>query len=167
MAVPRLYITISQVLTGLRPFHHILARTPVPAVMRGERPKKPLGAESLGLSNALWELLQQCWNESASSRPTAQRLFGHLSSVSHTWVPPLVYPVIVTGVPSTADGDSSSLRASLDISQVVGTVNKRFACVCCRSAALPVSQNVPLLFFFKVGSSVYIILMLVWYCCWL
>ena len=134
--------------------------------MRGERPNKPLGAESLGLSNALWELLQRCWSESASSRPTAQQLFDYLSSASRTWIPPPVYPAMVTDIPSTADGDSTSLRASLCISQVVGTVHKRFTCVCCRSASLPVHSNAPLLLFL-FGSSVYTILTLVRCCCWL
>ena len=37
----------SQVLTGLQPFHHMFAYTVVSAVLRGERPEKPLDAESV------------------------------------------------------------------------------------------------------------------------
>jgi len=84
----------SQVLTGFRPFHRLYTFQPVPAVLRGERPERPLDAESLGFSHELWGLVQLCWSESSSTRPTAQRLFNHLSSASHSWVPPLVYPVI-------------------------------------------------------------------------
>jgi len=34
-----------------------------------------------------------CWNESPSARPTAQELLRHLQDNSHTWVPPLEYPI--------------------------------------------------------------------------
>ena len=88
-------IDTSQVLTGLRPFYHLHAYSPVFAVVRGERPEKPLDAESLGFSDGLWELVQLCWSELSSARPTAQRLFDHLSEISLTWVPPLVYPAPV------------------------------------------------------------------------
>ena len=77
----------SQVLTGLRPFHRLYTYEPVPAVLRGERPERPLNAESLGFSCELWGLVQLCWAEASSTRPTAQRLFDHLSSASHTWAP--------------------------------------------------------------------------------
>jgi len=83
----------SQVLTGLRPFHGLCAYEPVPAILRGQRPEKPIGAESLGLSCDLWGLVQLCWSESSSIRPTAQRLFDHLSLASLAWAPPPMYPV--------------------------------------------------------------------------
>jgi len=103
----------SQVLTGLRPFHNIFAYTSVPAVLRGERPEKPLDAESLGISDTLWELMQLCWSESTSTRPTAQRLLGYFSSDSLTWVPHSVYPAITIDTFSIADSDSlDSLRTS-------------------------------------------------------
>src|ERR1700753_867760 len=85
-------LTTFQVLTGLRPFHHIAAYTPVFAVMRGERPRKPLDAESLGFSETLWDLVRLCWSETSSTRPTAQCLLDYISPASHSWTPPLVYP---------------------------------------------------------------------------
>ena len=94
-----------KVLTGLRPFYHFSAYTPVPAVLRGERPEKPREAESLGFSQALWGLVQSCWSESSSARPTAQQLFDYLSPASLTWVPPLEYPV---GIGGGGINDSSS-----------------------------------------------------------
>ncbi|KAF9651394.1 kinase-like protein [Thelephora ganbajun] len=100
-------MVIYEVLTGLRPFHHIFACTPVPAVLRGERPMKPLDAEALGFTDTLWELVQLCWIESSSARPTVQQLLGYLSSASRTWIPPPVYPVIVTDAFSTTDTESS------------------------------------------------------------
>ena len=103
----------SQVLTGLQPFHHMFAYTVVSAVLRGERPEKPLDAESLGFSDALWELIELCWSESISVRPTAQMLLDFLSSASLTWVPPSVYPSIAIDTLSITYSDSSdSLRTS-------------------------------------------------------
>lgn len=95
----------SQVLTGLRPFHHLSIWGIVLAMVTGERPRKPHDAKSLGLSDLLWELVESCWSQESSDRPTAQQLFDHLSDVSHTWVPPMVYPAIG----SDSDSDSSHL----------------------------------------------------------
>ena len=94
-----------QVLTGLRPFHRLSIWGIALAVMMGERPGKPDEAKSLGFSDSLWELVQSCWSEESSDRPTAQRLLDHLSDVSNTWVPPKVYPAIR----SDTDSDSSGL----------------------------------------------------------
>jgi len=103
-----------QVLTGLQPFRRPHGYTPVPAVLRGERPEKPLDAGSLGFSHELWGLVQLCWSTSSSARPTARVLLDYLSSASLTWILALVYPgcgIISSG---TTDSDSSgSLGASL------------------------------------------------------
>ena len=92
------------------------------AVLRGERPGKPLDAESLGFSDALWELVQLCWSESSSTRPTAQRLLDHLSIASPTWVPPPVYPIVAIDTPSTTNSDSSfnSVPGEFDMRGVGG-----------------------------------------------
>ena len=65
----------------------------VVAVEKGGRPKKPNNAESLGLSDTLWRLIQTCWSESPSARPTAQQLLRYLEDASRDWTPPLNYPI--------------------------------------------------------------------------
>ena len=91
--------------------------------MRGERPRKPLDAESLGFSETLWDLVRLCWSETSSTRPTAQCLLDYFSSASLSWTPPLVYPSAVTDDP-TIDTDSWSFSGlPLEISQGVGGVD--------------------------------------------
>ena len=85
--------TRHQVLTGLRPFHHLGPYAVVIAAQKGERPRKPETAESLGLSGPLWRLIRKCWSKSPSARPTAQQLLRHLEVASRTWVPPHEYPI--------------------------------------------------------------------------
>ena len=107
--------TWSQVLTGLRPFYRKFPPTAVPAaILKGERPERPLDAESLGFSDALWELVESCWSESMSARPTAQRLFDCLSPASLAWIPPPVYPVASGDIEdTTSSGSSGSLGKPL------------------------------------------------------
>ena len=100
----RSLIYLPKVLTGLRPFHHLCSYSPVPAVLRGERPEKPLDAESLGFSHTLWGLVQLCWSESSSTRPTARQMLDSLSPTSLTWVHPPKYPIDAGDI---TDSDSS------------------------------------------------------------
>jgi len=81
--------------------------TPVPAILRGERPKRPLDAESLGFSDALWQLAQSCWSESSSDRPTVQQLFEYLSLAALDWVPPPVYPAVAIDADEITGSNSS------------------------------------------------------------
>ena len=100
-----------QVLTGLRPFYHFHAYksvfTTAFAILRGERPAKPLDAESLGFTATLWGLVELCWSELGSTRPTARQLFDYFSSPSLTWDPPPVYPAIKADAFNIANSDSS------------------------------------------------------------
>lgn len=77
-----------QVLSGLPPFFHLWSPVVACAVLVGERPKQPPNASSLGFTNTLWGLLQSCWSESASARPTSQQLLDYLQPASLTWIPP-------------------------------------------------------------------------------
>jgi len=85
--------TQHQVLTGLRPFHDLGTYAVISVVQRGGRPRRPPHAVTLGFSDALWRLVRMCWSKSPSDRPTAQQLLRCLEDASHTWVPPLEYPI--------------------------------------------------------------------------
>ena len=73
----------------------------VVAVHKGERPRKPDNAGSLGFSDTLWQLTRACWSESPPARPTAQQLLRYLEDASRDWTPPLEYPI-----PDDLDGEA-------------------------------------------------------------
>ena len=52
-----------------------------------------MNAEALGFSNELWRLVLRCWDKSPPARPVVQELLRCLQDASHTWVPPLEYPI--------------------------------------------------------------------------
>jgi hypothetical protein len=84
------------------------AFSPVIAVVVDRlRPEKPLRAELLGFSDTLWELVELCWSESRSTRPSAVQLFDDISAAAaRTWNPPSVYPIEVN-TDGTTGADSS------------------------------------------------------------
>lgn len=53
-------------------------------VNKGSRPSKP-DAESLGLSNLVWRLAEDCWDHKAEDRPRAAEVRARLESALHSW----------------------------------------------------------------------------------
>ncbi|KAF9783954.1 kinase-like domain-containing protein [Thelephora terrestris] len=102
---------IYEFLTGLRPFPHVQAPPLILAILDGVRPEKPPHAESFGFSDTLWGLLQSCWSERSSTRPTAGELLDHIVSISPSWIPPTVYPAVMTDI--AASNLPNSLSATL------------------------------------------------------
>ncbi|KAJ8083342.1 Rho guanine nucleotide exchange factor [Marasmius tenuissimus] len=63
-----------EIFTGLQPFPELANEMAVALhVVQGKRPSKPKGAPEL--SDAMWALMNACWDATPSSRPTA----GHVS----------------------------------------------------------------------------------------
>lgn len=110
-----------QVLSGLLPFHQLRSLVVASAVLSGGRPGRPSNASSLGFTDTLWGLLQSCWSESVSARPTAMQLFDYLRPAALTWVPPPaeLYPTTEEAV----DTPSS------DIFEVSGATCSRALCM--------------------------------------
>ena len=57
-----------------------------------KRPGKALDASPFGFIDALWGLLQSCWSESASVRPSALQFLEYLRPASRARVPPKSCP---------------------------------------------------------------------------
>jgi len=79
-------MTILEVVTRHRPFHHIETNVVYTHVLDGNRPERPTGV----FSNALWELLLQSWNEEHESmlprRPPISLIHAQLEQEAGTWI---------------------------------------------------------------------------------
>lgn len=64
-----LSMTTYQILTGKRPFLPRRKARIICAAISGERPVKPEDAEEIGMTVALWDLLEECWREDRTMRP--------------------------------------------------------------------------------------------------
>lgn len=62
-------MTVYQVLTGERPFFSKREPEVIHAVISGERPPKPENADIIGMTKAVWDLLEVCWREDRATRP--------------------------------------------------------------------------------------------------
>jgi len=62
-------MTVYQVLTGQWPFYPKREAEVVLAVVSGKRPPKPENAEEIGMTEAVWELMNECWREDRTKRP--------------------------------------------------------------------------------------------------
>jgi hypothetical protein len=49
-------------------------------VMSGARPEKPLGSLDLGLTDGVWAMMQECW-DNAGRRWTISRIVSYLESL--------------------------------------------------------------------------------------
>ena len=57
----------------------------VNAIMEGVRPKKPMGAKWLGLSDELWETVERCWLEDRNARPGVDDILSSLNDAVLFW----------------------------------------------------------------------------------
>ena len=55
----------------------------------GRRPSRPEEARALGLSDAIWEVVEKCWQKEREERPTISHVLqrlqdaGHIVNISH------------------------------------------------------------------------------------
>jgi hypothetical protein len=69
----------SQVFTSQLPFFaHRHDSQVIFQVMSGVRPKRPIQANSLGLSDPIWDLAQTCWHADRTRRPSASFALSRL-----------------------------------------------------------------------------------------
>ena len=71
-----------QLYTGTVPFPNNPDPTVILKVTKGERPPKPITAEELGLTSAVWELTKRCWQKSPAKRPGTAEVLAYLESMS-------------------------------------------------------------------------------------
>ncbi|KAF9645564.1 kinase-like protein [Thelephora ganbajun] len=75
-----------QVLCGNAPYCEITNEGAlINTIMRGDRPQKPKGAEDLGFTKGLWEIIQRCWLADASERPDVKDVLFQLNYAEWSW----------------------------------------------------------------------------------
>ena len=77
---------VDQVLLSKAPYWEIAGENEViEAVIEGVRPKKPHAADSFGITNGLWRIVERSWMVDAQARPDVKTMLGHLSHAASTW----------------------------------------------------------------------------------
>ena len=94
-------MTVYQVLTGEFPFYPRREFEVIHAVINGERPPKPENAEEIGMTEAIWGLMEECWKEDRAERPVMPEVLRRFREI--------------TGETKTIDTGAESAMLRLDI----------------------------------------------------
>ena len=125
-------VVIYEVLTGFQPFYEqrygIFELTY--HVVRGSRPVKPENAEQIGFGGGIWELVEECWSQESTRRPTIQRVLAHLTRVATS-------SAIVGPTPEEP-------CESMEDSEEFGFSSKRFILSACDRSHLGTQGNIRL-----------------------
>ena len=78
-------LTICQILTGEQPFRGIKSLELALHISTGSRPPKPEDAETIGISEPLWKLIQKCWEGDKARRPQIQEVVDGVTSAAANW----------------------------------------------------------------------------------
>ena len=55
------------------------------ATLSGIRPSKPANAETVGISESLWELIQKCWDGVSGWRPQIREVVAGVGRAANNW----------------------------------------------------------------------------------
>ncbi|KAF9647120.1 kinase-like protein [Thelephora ganbajun] len=75
-------MVIYQVLTGTLPFGKRSGPDVTFKVLGGDKPPKPANALELGLSDKVWELLEDCWQTERTLRPSVKDILGRVKAAA-------------------------------------------------------------------------------------
>ena len=75
-------MTVYQVLMGEWPFYPRREGEVILAVISGERPPKPENAEEIGMTEAVWDLIRDCWKEDRTARPTITEVLKRFCEIT-------------------------------------------------------------------------------------
>lgn len=73
-----------KVFTGKMPFPDSINVHVIIMISRGERPSRPSGSETLGLTTALWRLTEECWNQNPERRPDIVNILRRFQAIVDT-----------------------------------------------------------------------------------
>ena len=79
-------VALPQVLCGHKPYVEITSDVSLMnAIMEEVRPEKPERAACLGFTQNLWRMLEQCWLEDRSARPSVEDILPCLNDAALHW----------------------------------------------------------------------------------
>ena len=82
------------------------------AIMEGVRPEKPEHAARLGFTQDLWRMLEQCWLEDRSARPSVEDILPCLDDATLHWE---------VGAADPGNDDSGPASAQTQLSPQTGS----------------------------------------------
>lgn len=85
-----------QVLTGAPPWTGLRPEAILYKVVNGDRPERPPNSHNIGLRDNVWNLLRECWLQSAVHRPQVSVVVKFLNEASSHWI-----PVMQEGLPAS------------------------------------------------------------------
>ena len=74
-----------QVLCGYPPFRVSTNEGVIMDVMEGGRPRKPESVGSLGFTDELWRIVEQCWSTDIEARPDVRDVLSSLTHAARSW----------------------------------------------------------------------------------
>jgi serine/threonine protein kinase len=118
--IPEYLTSRLKVLTGAHPFVEITRSHSINihVVMHGKRPVRPANSANMGISDAMWQLLQSCWTADSAKRPGVKVVRKFLQQATPTWefLPPMQAPA----------HDKDDTRTETASSTSSGTMRRRY-----------------------------------------
>lgn len=78
----------AQVMAGLLPFSLNSTYAVMNKVLSGVRPDRPMDAVSIGLSDDLWDIVEDGWKQQCAERPTIHAALTRMNRITQHWAPP-------------------------------------------------------------------------------
>lgn len=75
-------------MTGYVPFNQYNTLAVIYKTVNGARPERPMDAASIGLSDALWKVVEDCWKQQPQERPKIRAVLNRVNQIIRYWVPP-------------------------------------------------------------------------------
>lgn len=102
-----LAMVIYEILSGQAPFAS--DRDPTRRILRGERPRRPQGAQGELFIGSIWEMLERCWNSPPRDRPGLRIM---LLCLEGTALPPIQNSSADEDIEMDVDNESDTTMGS-------------------------------------------------------
>ena len=77
-----------EVLSGHAPLHQYHEVAVIWRMIQGERPERPQGPKGALFTDDVWGVLECCWAQQPSERPSIVDVLQYFEEASRSWTPP-------------------------------------------------------------------------------